>query len=181
MGLDTSKLDALPSQDLTLKTVMLMRKPSPVPWSQYLDTFCYLFLMGLSLLPNCFDSLVKLPDASSSSSCPMTDQSDPTLKRTSQCKYVVCWKLGFDLLHRGATQRSACEVHLPAACLHPSAWGGDYKDKGDWRLPNSRLSQTHEHSGAPATCGHPCWSHHSPSHLGAIAVPVWRSPWECGA
>lgn len=27
---------------------------------------------------------VKLPDASSSSSCPMTDQSDPTLKRTSQ-------------------------------------------------------------------------------------------------
>lgn len=97
--------------------------------------------------PNFFDSLVKPPEGLSSSSCPRTDQS-LLASRFVQCKYVVCLELAFCRLPRGAG-RVFC-VHLlvvrPTTSHEPFPWGADYKDKGNEKLPNSRLTQTHGHS-----------------------------------
>lgn len=61
---------------------------------------------------------------------------------------MVCLKLAFGRLQGGAGR--GCCVHLlaarPPTSHEPFPWGADYKDQGNEKLPNSRLTQTHDHS-----------------------------------
>lgn len=128
-----------------------------------------------SPLPLFLNFLVKLPEGLSSSSCPRTDQS-LLASRFVQCKYVVCLKLAFGRLQRGAGR--VCCVHLSAArpttSHEPFPWGADYKDKGNEKLPNSRLTQTHDHWELRPPVGiHAGTTIGSQLPIPPSAVPVW--------
>lgn len=115
-----------------------------------------LFLMGLSPFPNSLYSLLELPESPPSSACPLPDQSRPAPKKVScfdQCKYTVCFSGSSACCREELWQHAVSSplLGLPRVLtiprLDPSTWGAGYMDKGDWRFPNCRLSQTREHAG----------------------------------
>lgn len=115
-----------------------------------------LFLMGLSPLPNSLYSLLELPEPPPSSAHPLPDQSCPAPKKASwfdQCKYTVCFSVSLACYREELWQHAvsiSLLLGLPRVLtipkLDPSTWGAGYMDKGDWRFPNCRLSQTREYA-----------------------------------